>query len=477
MHGMLLRENGDFTQTLAAGILAGRSTKGSSEEIGMTRPASGTILFATSLIFALSSTALAGNWPQWRGPYGDGVSTETKLPLEWSERSHVIWKCPLPEHGASTPAIWSDAVFLTSQQGEKLLVFKINKATGRIEWTQEVGTGSVARMSMRAKRDPGSRREQKFHDYHNMASPSPVTDGERVIVHFGNGDLAAYDFTGRKLWSHNLQKEHGTYTIWWGHANSPVLYQDLVISVCMQDSLADFEKPPMTSYLVAHDKRTGQQKWKTLRMTQAQAEQCDSYTTPLLYRAGDGVQLIVMGGNQIDAYDPATGRQLWALPGIVGGRTITGPTLARDLVYATQGQRGPLLAIKLGGSGQLDTSAIVWKETQGTSDSCCPVVWKDWIFWVTDNGVAQCHDARTGELKWKERLATGNYKASPLAADGRIYFLNLAGLCTVVSAGPKFEKLAENKLEDETIASPAVSDGRIYLRGKKALYCIAAASE
>ena len=415
-----------------------------------------------------------GNWPQWRGPTGDSVSAETRLPLHWGEQSNVVWKCPLPGQGASTPVIWGDAIFLTSQDGENLLLLKVGKANGRLEWSRTVGTGTVHRMSMRGRRDADGRRQQKFHPLHNMASPSAVTDGERVVVHFGNGDLAAYDFAGNQLWLRNLQKDHGDYTIWWGHANSPVLYQDAVISACMQDSLADLQPEPAISYLVAYDKRTGELRWKTLRMTGASAEQNDSYTTPLLYRAKDHTEVIVMGGNQIDGYDPATGRQLWVLPGIVGGRTITGPTIADGMVYATQGMRGPLLAVKLGGSGRLDSGAIVWQETQGTADTCCPVVWKDLIFWVTDNGVAQCHDARTGALKWKERLPAGNYKASPLAAEGRIYFLNLSGLCTVVAATPKFEKVGENKLDAETIASPAVSDGRVYLRGKKALYCIGA---
>jgi outer membrane protein assembly factor BamB len=427
----------------------------------------------TLLTLALAASAWAGNWPQWRGPTGDSVSTEANLPLKWSEHDQIVWKCPLPEDGASTPAIWGDAIFLTNQQGENLLLLKIDKKAGKVVWTQQVGTGVPRRGPLLPKQGEG-RRQQKFHKLHNMASPSPVTDGEVVVAHFGNGDLAAYDFTGRQLWRRNLQKDYSTYTIWWGHANSPVLYQDLVISVCMQDSLADLQSDKVQSYLVAHDKRTGQEKWKTLRMTDASAEQCDSYTTPLFFKTKNRLELVVMGGNQIDAYDPATGRQLWYLPGIVGGRTITGPTAGQGLIFATQGMRGPFLAIRPGGEGKLPASAVVWKETQGTPDSSCPVVWQDLVFWVADNGVAQCHDARTGELKWKERLPAGDYKASPLAADGRIYFLNLAGLCTVVAAAPRFEKLAENRINDETIASPAVSDGRLYLRGRKTLYCIGA---
>jgi outer membrane protein assembly factor BamB len=405
----------------------------------------------------------AGNWPQWRGLGGDGVSTETGLPLTWSEKDNVVWKCPLPGEGASTPAIWGDAIFLTTQDGDKLLLFKLDKRSGQVAWTRQVGSGEARREA--------PRKEQKFHRLHNLASPSPVTDGERVVVHFGNGDLAAYDFAGKQLWERDLQREHGIYTIWWGHANSPVLYRDLVISVCMQDSLTDLQDEPAQSYVVAHDKRTGEQRWKTMRMTNAKAEECDAYTTPIFYEVNGRMQMVVMGADQFDAYDPEDGKRLWYLPGFAKGRLITGPTIGHDLIYATQGMRGALVAVKPEGLGELPPSAIVWKETQGTPDSSSPVVWKDLIFWIADTGVVQCHDARTGKLHWKEKLR-GDYKASPLAADGRIYFLNLDGLCTVVAASPQFKKLAENKIDDKTIASPAVAAGRMYLRGNKALYCL-----
>lgn len=419
------------------------------------------LLVTSSLMFG--GSAQAGNWPQWRGPNGNSVSDETNLPLQWSETSGIAWKCPLAE-GSSTPAIWGDAVFLTSQKDDTMMVHRINKADGKIVWTHEVGQASM-------RRGNPKRREHTFHKLHNMASPSPVTDGSLVIFHFGNGDLLAYDFAGKQLWQHNLQKEHGQYTIWWGHANSPVLWKDLVISVCMQDSLDDLEKQATTSYLVAHDKRTGEQKWKTLRMTGVHAEDCDSYTTPIFHQVGDRQEMIVMGANQIDAYDPATGKQLWFLPGLKGSRTITGPTLANDMVFATEGKKGALFAVRLGGAGKLGDDVIAWKHSQSTPDTPCPVVWKDLIFWVSDQGIANCHDAKTGEPKWSERLV-GDHKPSPLAADGKIYFLSLAGRCTVVAAAPKFQKLAENQVDDAATASLAIADGHIYLRGKKALYCI-----
>lgn len=420
------------------------------------------------LLFLFASVANADNWPQWRGPRGTGVSRETDLPLVWSEKTALAWKTPLPGAGASTPAVWEQAIFVTSQSGEQMLLSRLDKATGKIVWTKTVASAAVPRKVE-------GRGRQKFHDLHNLASPSPVTDGKVVVTHFGNGDLAAYDFDGRQLWQRNLQSDHGAYTIWWGHANSPVIHGELVISVCMQDSLADLPEHadrPAASYLVAHELATGRTRWHTPRMTGGKTEECDAYTTPLLFETPQGTkQLIVMGGNHLDAYDPDSGKLLWQLPKLFGGRTVTGPTIAADRLFATRGMRGPLVAVKLGGMGKLDSSAITWEYRTGTPDSCSPVAWDEFLFLVTDDGAARCLLQSNGNLKWQQRLK-GNYKASPLAADGRIYFLNTAGLCTVVAADGRFQKLTENQLDDETLASPALSDHRIYIRGKKSLYAI-----
>ncbi|MGA2034911.1 MAG: PQQ-binding-like beta-propeller repeat protein, partial [Thermoguttaceae bacterium] len=377
----------------------------------------------------------------------------------------------LPQWGYNTPAIWDDAVFVTSHVDDHdLLLLKIDKKTGKIQWTRHVGEGSAPRKAVITKVGD-ERRHQKFHPDNNLASPSPVTDGEVVVVHFGNGDLAAYDFDGKQLWRRNLQADYGDYSIWWGHANSPVLYEKLVISVCMQDSCSDQPGKPSPSYVVAHDKRSGRERWKKLRMTSATAESCDSYTTPIFRQGGKGLELIVMGGQMLDAYDPASGQQLWFLPNLTGNRTITGPVAAHGLIYVTQGMRQPLLAVKPGEKGQGSRKDIVWKFDQGTPDSPTPVVWGQWLFLVTNDGIARCLDAYTGRLHWKERLK-GEYRASPAAGEGRIYFLSTKGLSTVVSAAERFDRLTENHLEDDTFASPAFSDGRLFIRGRKALYCI-----
>jgi outer membrane protein assembly factor BamB len=428
-------------------------------------------LIALCVLFLCVSSLRADNWPQWRGPNGDGTSRETNLPVTWDKTTGVTWRCPLPEFGNSTPAVWENSVFLTAQaDNDKLLLLKIDKTTGKIEWTRQVGAEVCHPTPVFGKSD-SKRRHQSFESSQNFASPSPVTDGRRVVVHFGNGDLAAYDFDGNELWKRNLQKDYGDYTIWWGHANSPVLCGDLVVSICVQDSCADLPGKPAANYVVAHDLATGKERWKTDRPTTAMNEHCDSYVTPILWKNGDRLEVAILGGLSLDAYEPSSGKRLWQLPGLVGNRTITGPVAGHGMIFATQGMQQPMLAVRPGGDGQRTRKDVVWELAQATPDSSTPVLWKNWLFFVSNAGIAQCVDAKTGQVQWKKRL-NGDYRASPIAADGRVYFLNTQGLTTVVAASPDFRRLAENALDDDTLASLAVSDGRIFIRSRKALYSI-----
>ena len=416
--------------------------------------------------------AAAADWPQWRGPNGDGVSGETGLPLHWSEDSGVLWKQPLDGPGSSSPAVAAGAVFVTTQEGDDLYLLKFDAVTGRPDWKQKVGSGDTPRAPIDKKTDD-ERRHQKFHPLQNLASPTPAADGEVVVAHFGDGEIAAYDYAGKRLWHRNLQDDYGPYTIWWGHANSPILYKSSVICTCIQDSLSDVPGAGSESYLLALDKHTGERQWRTVRKTKSTAEEGDAYTTPVLRTADGRKELVVMGGNQLDAYDPDNGHQLWYLAGLVGGRSVGGPTVGDGLVFATRGKKGPMVAVKPEGEGELPEKAIVWTTDKDTPDSCSPVYSNGLLFTLVDAGFAYCYDGHTGDLKWKERLP-GEYKASPVAADGRIYFLNRAGLCTVIAASDKFEKLAANSLDGDAIASPAVAGGRIYIRTSKALYCVGA---
>ncbi len=431
----------------------------------------GPMMFALVLALAVAAPAAAQHWPNWRGPDHNGTSREAGLPTIWNEHQGLRWKIALPDWGNSTPVIWDKAIFLTCHVEDRdLLLLKIDRATGTIEWTRQVGTASTPRGTAGVTGE-AARGQQKFHATQNLASPSCTTDGEVVVAHFGNGDLAAYDFAGNRLWHRNLQDDHGKYTIWWGHANSPVLVGDAVISVCMQDSLVDLGQPPAANYVVAHDKRTGQQLWLSPRPTAATSEPCDSYTTPMFRSADDGIEMILFGGLVLDAYNPNNGQRLWQMTGFGGNRVIPGAVVAGDTVYVTQGMRNPLVAVRAGRSGPLDSDSTLWTYERGTSDSPTPVVWRGLLYFVTNDGFATALDANSGELVWRERLP-GQHRASPLAAGENVYFLNINGLTTVVAASRSFRKVAENRLDDETFASPVVAGGYLFIRGRQSLYCL-----
>jgi outer membrane protein assembly factor BamB len=240
----------------------------------------------------------------------------------------------------------------------------------------------------------------------------------------------------------------------------------------MQDSCHDLPGEISPSYVVAHDKRTGEEQWKTMRMTEAVRENCDAYTTPIFRRSGDRPEMVVMGGQMLDAYNPATGERLWYLPGLIGNRVIPSPVAADGVIIATQGMREAMLAVRPRGDGKRSRKDILWSFDQGTSDSPSPAVWGELLFFVTNNGVVRCLDLVTGRVLWRQRVK-GEYRASPLAAEGRIYLLNMQGLTTVISASTRYDRLTENQLDDATVASLAASDGRLFLRGRKWLYCLA----
>jgi outer membrane protein assembly factor BamB len=413
------------------------------------------LLFLTGTSASVSAEEV---WPQWRGPAGDSVAPGPGLPIHWSKTENVVWKTPLPGWGNSTPAIWLDAIFVTTQDQDRLLLLRVDRRTGQIVWQRDVGRGTPRRT--------GPVGNGRFHDEQNMATPSPVTDGRHVWAHFGTGDLACYDFAGQRVWAINLPQRFGPYTIWWGHANSPVLVGDLLISQCAQDP-----KGGGQSYVVAHDKETGKERWVVKRQTGATEEPADSYTTPVLYRHDGKTELVVFGGNVLDAYDPANGKQLWHCNAFKGNRVISGPTVAGDTVYAVQGMRGPLFAVRAGGSGDVTAAGVRWKFTGGTPDAACPLVVNGLVFLATNPGTALCLDARTGQQLWKERLGKA-FRASPLAAGGKVYFFSKQGKATVVEAARQFHIVAQADLGEEIIASPAAAGGELFLRTREHLYRI-----
>ena len=415
-------------------------------------------LLALSLVAAPSNPSPTDIWPQWRGPTGDSVAPGPGLPTHWSQTENIIWKAPLPGWGNSTPAIWQDTIFVTTQTGSKLLLLALDRRTGKTLWQREVGTGTPRRS--------GPVGNGRFHDEQNMATPSPVTDGRHVWVHFGNGDLACYDFQGAKIWATNLAERFGPYTIWWGHANSPVLVGDLLISICVQDP-----KGGGPSYVLALDKETGAQKWLSKRVTGATQEPADAYTTPLIYRHAGQTEVIVFGGNVLDAYAAADGKRLWQCAAFKGNRVISGPTLAGDMVYAVQGMKGPLFAVKAAdGAGD---KRVLWTHKAVTPDASSPLAVGGLIFMVNNSGTAYCLDAADGHELWRERFH-GEFRASPLYAGGNVYFFGKDGKATIVKAARSLSVVSEADLGEQIIASPAAAGGNLFVRTKKHVYRIGA---
>lgn len=413
-----------------------------------------------AVFLSLAQTASpAETWPQWRGPNANSVAVSAHLPTSWSATENVVWKTALPGWGNSTPAIWKDAIFVTTQDKDRLLLLRLDRGTGAIVWEKEVGAGTPRRS--------GPVGNLRFHDEHNMATPSPVTDGAHVWVTFGNGEIACYTFAGEKVWNRNLLSEYGPLTIWWGHGNSPVLYKNLLITNVMQDPAGKGR-----SYVVAHDKLTGKKVWFTERVTGAKGEPGDAYTTPLLHEKDGRAELIVFGGLVLDAYNPNDGTRLWTYKGFKGNRVISGPTLAGDIVYAVEGMKGPVYAVKTGGAGDVTASHLVWKnKAKGTPDASTPLFVNGLLFLGTNNGIGICIDASTGDELWKERLA-GDFRASPLASGDRVYFFGKDGKASIVAASREFKLIAQPELNESVTASPAAVGDDLYVRTKERLYRI-----
>jgi outer membrane protein assembly factor BamB len=397
--------------------------------------------------------ASAENWPQWRGPALNGVSNEKNLPVKWTTEENVAWKIALPGVSGSTPIIWRDHIFLNVADNGNLFLWAVDKNRGEVLWKKPLGGGDV---KMRK---------------HNMSSPSPVTDGRAVYVMTGTGILKGFDFAGKELWSRDIQKEYGEFGLNWGYASSPLLYEDSLYIQVLHGMKTDDP-----SYVMRVDKKTGKTIWKVDRPTNAIRESPDSYTTPGLLRVGKTVEIVITGGDCVTGHDMATGKELWRANGLNPEnqqfyRIVASPIIFNDIIYAPTRVK-PLLALKAGGRGDITTSHLLWSTANGP-DVPTPVTDGKYFYIVNDRGIMWCLDARTGaEVYGQQRIKPGTYSGSPVLADGKIYVTNEDGLTTVVAAGPKFEVLAENPLNDYVLSSPAISDGKIYIRTAQHLYAI-----
>jgi len=437
------------------------------------------ILLATIIVsIAMTGAAFSDNWPQWRGPLGSGVSKETSLPARWS-KEEIAWKAPLRGLGVSSPIVWGDRIFVTSQVGQSALRAGSHPTLARgQEAAAEKPLGSRAAATegdpkqiyflieafhrqdgrrLWEYRMPAEGQLPPVHQKHNLASPSPVTDGNMVYAWFGNGQLVALSMEGKLVWQRHLGKEYSPFDIEWGHGSSPALYRELLILLC--------DHAP-ASYLLALDKKTGKEKWKVDR-----GKGVRSYSTPTVVQGPNGDELIVNSSERIDAYDPAAGKLLWHM-GEPNRFPIPVPSAENGILYASRGYRGgPYMAIRLGGRGDISRTHVQWLVPTGAPYISSLLYYQGLIYMANDAGIATCVDAKTGEKVWQERI-DGIFSASPVAADGKIYLMSETGEAIVLEAGREMRILARNQLGERVVASPAISNGQIFIRTDEHLFCI-----
>jgi outer membrane protein assembly factor BamB len=409
-----------------------------------------------SLVLLLGGVGLASaapDWPQWRGPTRNGVSEETNLPFRWSTQENIHWKVALPGRSGSTPVIWGDRIFVTVTEGEQIELWCVDRTQGAVLWKASLGSGN--------------RRSRKA----NMSTPSPVTDGESVWVLTGTGLLRRFDLNGKELWLRDITRDYGAFGLNYAYGSSPLLFDDsLYIQVLHGMRTND------PSYVLRVDKATGRTVWRVERPTDAVYESPDSYTTPAIVRMGAGLELVVSGGDCVTGHDLATGKELWRANGLNPGsegdyRIVASPVVLGEIVFVPSRVR-PLLALRAGGRGDVTTSHRLWSVNTGP-DVPSPVSDGRYLYVIRDNGIMYCLDVQTGaQVYGGQRLPSGTYSSSLVLADGKIYATNEDGVTTVIRAGPRFEILAENGLDDYTLSSPAISNGQIFLRTDFALWAI-----
>jgi outer membrane protein assembly factor BamB len=400
-------------------------------------------LLSTFYFLRASSGAQPQDWSQFRGPTGQGHSSETGLPLEWSETRNVLWKTDLRGRGWSSPVVSGGRVWLTTavaeSGGASLRAVAFDVESGR-----ELVNVEVFRM-----RDARLKNPKNSH-----ASPTPILEGDRVYVHFGGEGTAALDTAGKIVW-----KAQFPYASQHGAGGSPALYKDLLIF----SGDGHYE-----AWVIALDKNTGAVRWKTERRKPFD----QAYTTPLVIRVGDREQIVSVGAYRAAAYDPLTGKEIWFVRYEDGFSNVPRPVFGHGLVYIATGFQEPsLLAVRADGKGDVTATHIAWRMTRGAPYTPSPLLVGDELYVISDLGVLTCVDARSGNVHWQQRVG-GNHSASPIFAEGRIYFLNEEGVATVIAPGRTLQKLATNTLDGATLASMAVWGGSIFIRSHSHLYRI-----
>lgn len=422
--------------------------------------------------------ASAGDWPQWRGPTSQGISTETGLPTQWSSTKNIAWKASLAGTGASSAIVVGGMVIVTSQIGsysaangndprlardDRALAVRenpighIDSADGKLYLVVEAFQRSDGKRLWEYKTAATGERPE-VHEKHNLATPTPVSDGKQIYAWFGNGQVVALDMKGREVWKRHLGQEYGSFLNQWGHGSSPALYKGLLILLCDHQPI---------SYLLALDAGTGGQRWKVDRGSGR-----TSHSTPVVVSGPKGDELIVNSSARIDAYDPANGQLLWHA-GSERQTPIPSAVFHEGIIYLSRGYRNSdILALRPGGRGDVSVSHLLWRLPNGGSYAPSIVQYQGLLYMTNEVGVVTCAAADTGTPIWKERLG-GIFFASPVAADGKIYLLSETGEAYVLRAGRQAAVLARNDLGERFLASPAISDGMIILRSDRTLFAIA----
>jgi len=427
----------------------------------------------STIFFFLLLPARAENWPQWRGPLFNGSSPETGLPTKFSKTDNVKWSIQLPGPSAASPIIWGDRVFISSAHQEKKSLWALcfDRKTGQKLWEQEVA--------------PGYSQDRQS----NYASPSPATDGKLVVFFYGSGDLAAFDLAGKKIWSRNIQKDYGPFAFNWTFSTSPLLFEHkLYLQVLQRDVPANGHgrsDGPNDSYLLALDPETGRELWKQLRPSEAREESREAFTTPVPFTENGRTQLLIAGGDCLSGHDPANGKEFWRWgtwnPTRIGHwRLVPSPVGGGGVALACAPKGSPVYAIKLGGKGVLDDSAIAWKsqEREVSSDVSTPLVYKGRFYVLnSDRKTIACVEPATGKVLWQGSLESrAKVEASPTGADDKIYVMNFRGDVFVIGAGDSFQLLHTTAMGDEgddrTRSSIAVAQGQLFIRTNSKLYCI-----
>lgn len=418
--------------------------------------------FVLAALCTFGTFARAENWPQWRGARIDGVSGEKDLPVTWSEEQGIAWKVPMPGPAGSTPVVWGDRIFLTSVDGDDLVLLCYG-IDGKQQWRKVVSSGG---------------KNTYRGDEGNNASPSPSTDGNHVWCFFSNGQLACFAVTGEPVWAFNVQERYGKLSIAFGMSGTPVLDGDRLYV-----QLIHGEGNPKTqeSFVVALDKVTGQEIWKHQRISDGRDECEHSYASPILYRDKEREYLLSHGNDYIIAHSLKDGSELWRCGDLnpkgkynTTLRFVASPVAVPGMIVVPSAKNGPVFCLKPDGSGDITDkeSAFYWKKPNGTPDVPSPIIHDGLVYLLRESGNLVVVDAKTGEQLYEKRTVADRHRASPVLADGKLYTCARNGTVSVIKAGREFEILSQNKLEGDLSASPAFANGRIYFRTFKYLYAV-----